>query len=133
MPSIHRSLSKWLCVALAVCALAAGGCTHEPKVDLTKVGQVKGNVAYKGAPVRGARLTFRSKTVEEPAFGVSDAQGNFTAMTNDTMGILPGEYVVTVNHPQMKLPAKYGEAESSPVKLTVAAGEDRELPIALED
>ncbi|MFN0055396.1 MAG: carboxypeptidase-like regulatory domain-containing protein [Planctomycetales bacterium] len=94
---------------------------------------MRGTLAYKGSPVAGAFLTFQSKDLDEPAFCWSDADGRFAAMTNDTIGIFPGEYVVTVSLPDGGIPQVYAEASSSPLRLRVESGSAQDFEIQLED
>ena len=55
-------------------------------------------------------------------------------MTNDSgEGMPAGEYVVTISHPRGGIPAKYADADSSPLRITVEEGAENEFAIILED
>jgi hypothetical protein len=53
-------------------------------------------------------------------------------MTNDTAGIFPGEYLVTVSHPKGGIPEKYSDPEQTPLLITVE-GQEQDLSITLDD
>ena len=130
--AISRPASLWLAGCLCYCA----GCGPTPPQQTAPPVQVRGKVTYQGKPVPGAQLTFHREFDDERegAFAVTDARGEFHGATNDTTGILPGEYHVTVFHPRMNLPNRYADVESSPLKLTII-GEQSELefPVELAD
>jgi hypothetical protein len=108
------------------------GCGTQSPAPIEVVA-VSGAVSYRGRPVGGAQLTFRDERAAEPGFAISDAQGRFSCMTNDTVGIPPGNYVVTVAHPRRSLPSKYTRPELSTVKVQIKPDGPNELVIALED
>ncbi|MGQ0636610.1 MAG: hypothetical protein ACT4QC_18525 [Planctomycetaceae bacterium] len=84
--------------------------------------------------MKNAQITLHSDGAAEPAFALTDARGRFTCMTNDTSGVLPGEYRVTVARarPQGGLPEKYADSKTTPLKITVVAGQN-DLALTLED
>lgn len=125
---------KFPSVLIAGLLLAsAEGCSRPAIPDLTKVQPVHGTLIYKASPVEGAFLTFYSEDSDEAGFCWSDSQGRFAVMTNDTAGILPGEYLVTVSHPNSGVPEKYADPERTPLWITVEEGQEHDLSITLEN
>jgi hypothetical protein len=96
---------------------------------------VTGKVTYRGKPVPGALVTLRDQVPDHAAFGITDAQGRFKLGTNDTEGIYPGSYQVTVTSPTGKpvLPQKCGSVETSSLEFVAKVGEAQEFPIELQD
>lgn len=122
----------WLAVFLACILCGCGRPTHLEDPD--QVVRVHGNVVYKGQLLAGAQLTFHREGPGESAFGVTDERGQYTGMTNDTSGMYPGEYRVTVIHPRIALPKKYADVESSPLEMTVFEEEaNQEFLVQLND
>ena len=120
----------------AACVLSLAGCSKGLKqAEPPVVVSVQGTVTYKAKPVPGATVIFRNDNPEHSAFGVADAQGRFTSMTNDTTGMFPGKYRATVTQPHRpkSIPKKYDSIETADLELTVVAGEPVEFPIALSD
>jgi hypothetical protein len=55
-------------------------------------------------------------------------------MTNDSgEGMPAGDYVITISRPRGGIPAKYADADLSPLQITVEEGGENEFPIDLED
>lgn len=82
-------------VALTVIAGCGGGSAKPSKRE--PVFKVQGKVTYKGKPVAGADVTFRSESVERSAFGRTDDQGNYKLSTfgaND--GAVAGKHSVVI-------------------------------------
>jgi len=84
-------LSRFALVAvIAIVGCGGGGST-------LKTVPVSGIVNYKGAPVKGAFVTFATAKTPRTAVGVCDASGRFkltTINTND--GAVAGEHVITI-------------------------------------
>lgn len=134
MPRFDNATMRRTCTVIAGVLLTLnGGCSRPPVQDLTKVLPVQGTLVYKASPVFGAFLTFYSDESEEAAFCWSDAEGRFAVMTNDTAGVFPGRYLVTVSHPDGGVPEKYSDPERTPLWVTVTEGQGQELSITLED
>jgi hypothetical protein len=82
--------------ALSIAFAGCGGGGSAPK-NREPVFQVKGKVTYKGQPVAGADIAFKSKSVERTAFGRTDEDGEFqlsTFGTND--GAVAGNHDVII-------------------------------------
>lgn len=74
-----------------------GGGAAAPK-NREPVFQVRGKVTYKGKPVAGADIAFKSKSVERTAFGRTDEDGEYqlsTFGTND--GAVAGNHDVSIS------------------------------------
>ncbi len=82
---------------LSLTILAAGGCRSQ-KIKGLVPGE--GVVLYEGIPLAWASLSFipvdKTKAGSRTAAAMTDARGNFSVRTLGQKGILPGEYVVTV-------------------------------------
>lgn len=121
--------------------------------------EVSGKVTHGGSPVAGAAVTFKATTGTKSAFGRTNEEGVYTlTMGGPTPGVEPGEYVVTVTKTETTggtvvseddpaydgaasaqeatvkqlLPAKYGNANSTPLKATLTKGKN-DVPLELED
>lgn len=130
---------SWL-VCLFWCGLGLNsGCGQAKQEDPETVVPLRGKVVYKGQAVSGAQLSFHRQAIGdaspgESGFAISDPKGEFVAMTNDNPGLFPGEYRVTVTHPQAALPKKYSDAEDSPLELTVFEDEpSQKFEVNLQD
>ncbi|MDA7950646.1 MAG: pollen Ole e 1 allergen/extensin family protein [Pirellulaceae bacterium] len=101
---------------------------------------VTGTVTLDGSPLAGVRVSFMSvvdeKTVDisHTAAGTTDESGAFTLSTTYSSkkhgGAVHGEHVVIVRVPSSykgdnppEIPAKYGNAEKSPLRFTVTDDE----------
>ncbi|MBS0265672.1 MAG: hypothetical protein JSS02_27315 [Planctomycetes bacterium] len=68
------------------------------------------------------------------AHGVADSHGRYSlAMPEHGPGAIPGEYVVTVTHPEGGLPSRYKSEDSSPLRVTVPDQETNDVPLELTD
>src|SRR5262245_54563391 len=125
---------------IAATVLAAAGCSSEGSLV-----SVSGKITYKGQPVPGATVVFMGDETTRPATAVSGPDGSYSLTTLDSRGAMPGQYSVVVSKtdappdkgepPSMEeaaklanrpppavkqlLPAKYGDAATSPLKLEV--------------
>lgn len=110
------------------------GCSHSESTVPAGVVPATGSLTYKGNPVAEAQLTFWMDDVPEPGFALTDLQGNFKCMTNDSAdGIEPGDYLVTVTSPKGGIPAKYADVNSSPLRVTIEDGATNDFTLKLED
>lgn len=86
--------------------IAGCGGTTKPS-NREPVFKVQGKVTYKGKPVAGADVTFRSESVERSAFGRTDDQGNYRLSTfgaND--GAVAGKHSVIITKGAAAEPSK---------------------------
>jgi hypothetical protein len=124
-------LRPWLIGTLLI---ASAGCSTSMEPMGTGNVSASGTLVYHGEPVAGARLIFWNDDLLEPAFAQTDGQGRFACVSNDTdSGLLPGDYLVTVTHPDGGIPDKYTDAASSPLNITIADGAENILSLKLED
>lgn len=114
---------------------------------------VTGTVTYQGKPVSNGTVSFLPVDPQKgrSAMGKIDPNGRYVAMTSETIkGLLPGEYIVTVSAfktpiadlspaksasaDNLAVPARYTDPKTSPLKLTVAAGDrSKTFDIPLEE
>ena len=93
-----------------------------------------GTLTYSGQPVVAAQLTFLGDDSSEPGFAVTDEQGRFKCMTNDSSdGVAPGDYVVIVSSPRGGFPERYSDAQLSPLRITVEEEAENDFAHQLED
>ena len=125
-------VSSWL-VAAGLAAVLAG-CSHALDDMPAEVIPVEGTLTYRGQPVPEAQLTFRGDDRLEPAFAITDANGKFHCMTNDSSaGMPPGDYVVTIANARGGIPEKYTADETTPLRVTVEESGENRLLLELED
>jgi hypothetical protein len=120
---------------------------------------VTGKVTYQGKPVAGATILFMGDETARPATAISGPDGSYSLRTLDAAGAAPGKYTVVVSKidtpaeageppsmeeaakqagrppppPKRLLPAKYGEAATSPLKYEVLPGQKNAYDINLAD
>lgn len=135
MKSTCQRTKSVLILILAVFVLTAiVGCSRSIDGPPAEVFSASGTLAYRGNPVAQAQLTFWSDDLPEPAFALTDALGRFRCMTNDTDDGMPsGVYLVTVTSPSGRIPDKYADVDSSPLRVTVARVEGNEFVLELID
>jgi hypothetical protein len=132
VPSRCRIIRNLTVAGIAI--LVAAGCSESNGPAPREIVRAQGTLTYRGRPVPEAQLTFRGDDPSEPAFAVTDSNGRFRCMTNDSSdGMPPGEYVVTISSPRGGVPEKYTDAETSPLWITVEVGAENDFPIELED
>lgn len=123
-------------LALGLLAVAvASGCGRGD------VGAVSGRVLGPGGgPLAKARVTATSTGGGKTVYGTTDADGNFSLSTgNPTEGVPPGDYRVGVVedlgdpelHRKPSIDRKYGNAATSGITVSVAAGDEKTLNIEL--
>src|SRR5437016_547970 len=107
-------------VLLSILLPAASGCSGSTGPAPREFVPVQGTLTYRGQPVPDAQLTFRGDDPSEPAFAVTDSNGKFQCMTNDSgEGMPAGEYIITISRPRGGIPEKYADADRSPLRITV--------------
>jgi len=127
-------MQSFLRQAVSLVLLAAAGCCGSSGPAPRDIVPARGTLTYRGQPVPDAQLTFRGDDPSEPAFAVTDSNGRFRCMTNDSSeGMPPGEYVITVSRPRGGIPEKYVTADTSPLLIVVEEGAENDLEIKLED
>jgi len=134
-----------LLAALACASCSGGGSALNP---------VRGQVLYKGQPLKGAVVTFHPKaggksfTTLLPV-GMTGEDGSFTLATGDKEGAPAGEYVVTLICPEDvavpkgkiltappesrdRLQGAYASRETSTLQRQVKAGSNQLEPLSLK-
>jgi hypothetical protein len=88
-------------------------------------------LSYKGRPLSGAKVTFVPDfflaDVIEPATGEADSEGMVNPVTQgaEVPGVRAGYYRVVVESPNVKVPAKYASADSTPLGVEISGiGDD---------
>jgi hypothetical protein len=141
----------WFCTALLM-----AGCGQSSGIGTAPV---SGKVTYKGQPVEGATISFIPDASARPATAISASGGSYRLTTLDSPGAMPGQYTVVVRkteiagdpakavtmeealklnnrpppQPKELLPAKYGDAAKSPLKVEVKAGARNVFDLQLVD
>jgi hypothetical protein len=101
-------------------------------------------LSYKGRPLAGAKVAlvpeFFLEGVVEPASGETFFDGTVNPLTQgmDLPGVRVGYYRVVVDAPSVRLPAKYGSAETTPLGVEVSPVSDDprsygNIPLVLRD
>lgn len=152
----YRISMGLILVAALVSSIGCGKAGH-----LSGLVPAKGVVTYKGSPVEGATVMFIPDGAESlgqrTASAMTDAEGKFVTMTlQPEDGIFPGPYKVTIKqdvpdkvytkeeleaHPMglpaptytNKLPAKYADAKSTPLSITLEKKGDTGIMFELTD
>jgi hypothetical protein len=131
---------------LFVCLALVAGCGGPVNVE--------GKVVRDGKPLAGATVVFLPVDGGQEAGDVTDEEGNFRLKNPQKMGIVPGEYLVTVSKtvwpPGMKvpgpqemtiplvakmkesLPAEYTLKDKTPLKITVPRGGIKDLVLEIK-
>ncbi len=92
--AMYRRRSFFSVLVLASCCLA--GCRRGSDLEWPATLKVTGKVTFDGKPVEGAHVTFSSKVKGPPAFGETDAKGEFELSTSWGKGAVAGPYLVTI-------------------------------------
>lgn len=153
--AFSRMIEWPIVVSLALVAVPIFGCSSKAPVSGKRV---TGTVTYNGAPVEGASVSFISPTAS--GYGSTDKDGHFTLRSSQGEGVPVGDYKVTVTKievlaagkeatsetdyvppdpnvppPQPKdlLPAKYKQAETTPLSGNVTESGPNEVTLTLTD
>jgi hypothetical protein len=119
-------------VLILAIAMLGGAC----KKSSTKLFPVKGKVLFKDQPAEGAKVVFSPMGEANAQFrgdrpsATVNADGSFEMRTDEGVGAPPGEYAVLITwfpprdenpnaNPKNKLPKKYSDPTSPPLKATV--------------
>jgi hypothetical protein len=124
---------------LIASALFLVGCNGKQR-DLVVV---QGRVTYQGEPVAGGTIHFTPTEMgigakQRPSTCVIDKDGAFRVQSyRDSMGLPPGNYLVSVRHAQgsleepdkvvFLLPQKFSDPHTSGLKATIPAGSEEIL------
>jgi len=151
MSTTFRSAALLPMILLAGCGRSAGPVAH-----VEKVVPVAGTLTYLGNPLKDHQVAFLPTDGRRPAIGVTDAAGKFTLGTNRPGdGAPPGSHKVAIvwvcpssssdagqepvidnpaflPRPTIRIPAKYGNAESSGITQEVPPGGLNDLKIDLK-
>ncbi len=152
-PSTPRSLScrrgsVLPAALLASLFVAAAGCQKAPPPG-PKVAPVSGQISVNGEKAIGAHVTFHRVGETNPKaitpYAVVEGDGWFRPSTIDSFdGALPGDYVVTVTWPTIRveggeeiegpdrLQGRYATREHPAAKVTVVDGENEYPPFELK-
>jgi len=147
-----------LCGLAVLTLLSLPGCSWKTKDKWTearpKVYPVQGVVLYKGAPVEGAVVVFRSETKQVAAQGTTDSQGRFSLTTYDQGdGVVEGKHQVRISKIKVEpapplanpeanpvppkelnlLPARYADFKTSKLTADVAPSGTNEFEFTLTD
>jgi hemoglobin len=87
-----------------------------------KEGELSGTLTFDGKPLAKATLTLTPAS-GEPATAKTDDDGKFTVAK-----LKPGSYVISIKS-DVKLPEKYGDAKTSPLKTDVKEGKDNKATL----
>lgn len=141
--------NRWRMAAVLALAATCYACSDSTDHRIT-VFPVSGKVLFNGQPAAGAQVLLFPKGHALPdgsaATGIVKDDGTFQAsIYSDGSGVPPGEYVVTVQWFKLVqtdggagrgpnvIPARYGDPEKSPVKVTVAeSGQTTIEPIEIK-
>jgi hypothetical protein len=137
------------CLTAAAYLLAIGGCgKSQDPVGRPPVFHAEGKLVYDNGPLAGAFVVLHPRAPSGPSsprpHGQAAADGSFTLTSYDSNDGAPaGEYAVTVElRPLVKnggdyaagpnvLPKKYSRAETSPVTVKIAEGNNDLAPIQI--
>lgn len=143
---------KRFAVLLLLTSLAGCG-TPQPRIEIEKVVPVSGTLTYQGQPLEQYEVTFYPTDGRRAAVGLTDAAGQFKLGTNKIGdGAPPGMNKIGVNYlsvsaddlagssdgrtylrqPKFKIPAKYGNPETSGLTQDVPSGGLPDLKLDLQ-
>lgn len=150
-------MSLLRCLALVLVGITTfSGCGDPgPVAEIEKVAPVSGTVTFQGKPLPGYQVTFLPTDGKRAATGITDAQGKFIMGTNDAGdGAPPGTHKIAfvwappsggepgqetiiddpskLPKPAIKIPAKYGNPETSGFTQEVPARGVQDLKFDLQ-
>lgn len=144
MLSLVQLCNRWIYIVAIVCTLGCGA-------ETLSLVDVSGTVTYRGKPVSNATITFYPKQ-GPPAFGVSDAQGQFSLETNGQPGAVPETAKVSVvaveelrtlppseqnpeglTETRSLIPSKYSLIATTPLEAEVSATGQNRFEFQLAD
>jgi hypothetical protein len=145
---IRHTHGRQFCLVLLAAGIALSAGCSDGDPTRVPVHPVLGAIQFRGQPTNGAFVTLHptnGASVDAPYPRASvTADGSFTLTTYDgNDGAPAGDYVLTVQwyRPVKQggdwvggpnvLPKKYASPQTSEVRITVAAGENRLMPIQL--
>lgn len=126
--------SRLRCAALLLLTSLAACGTPQPRIEIEKVVPVSGTLTYRGQPAEQYEVTFYPTDARRAAVGLTDAKGQFKLGTNGIGdGAPPGMNRIGVSYltvsaddvtgssdgrtylrqPKVKIPAKFGNPETS--------------------
>lgn len=141
----YSSLGILACLCLVMLVAGCSGTTSAGA-------QATGVITLDGSPLPNAFITFVPKGGGSSAFATSDAQGNFTVKSAESVtGLAPGEYVVVVESGESSgeeaggesetqgevstsgspIPAKYMSDATSDLTVTISEGEQKAVTLEL--
>jgi hypothetical protein len=132
---VSRRWVSWVALALVFVAMVAGCGRSEHAA-------VSGTLLRRGGtPLVGARIVATSKETGKSAYSTTDDAGHFELGVGENGdGIPPGNYDVIIvenrgdpdNRRPPAIAAKYGDARTSGLQVSVEAGETKQLNITLD-
>ncbi len=97
---------------------------HKYRLEKVEAAKVSGTVILNGKPLAGASVQFvPTGAGGSAARGRTNNAGNFVAVAGGMPGVLPGEYQVVIEKDGL-VPAKFANANTSPLRFTVATGKN---------
>lgn len=133
---VRRAKNSWMGpfgIGLAVLVAAVAGCGRRAEVS--------GTVTLDGVPLTNGVVTFTPRDAGASAYAAIDADGRYTAQTGASVGLAPGDYVVTVaaNLPTgeggptgpgpysdgispLSTPQRYADRSQSPLRAVLKSG-----------
>ncbi len=131
-----RAIERWaspIGIGLALLVAAVAGCGRRAEVS--------GTVTLDGVPLTSGVVTFTPRDAGASAYAAIDADGRYIAQTGASVGLAPGDYVVTVaaNLPAgeggptgpgpysdgirpLSTPQRYADRSQSPLRALLKSG-----------
>jgi hypothetical protein len=143
---------SWRWVGMLAVVLSLAGCSGGSSIDTY---EVSGTVTHNEKPVANVMITFNPDGSGYPASGVTDAQGNFSALTTNQPedGVAEGQYIITLSEvtelstepieseeaytktseQDLPFPPKYESTVTSDLKATVNATSEKSFTFTLSE
>ncbi len=142
-------LYRFLCVSILA---GIAGCNSQPTGDIVKTAPASGTLTFRGEALEYYRVGL-FPTDNRPAMGVTNAEGKFVLGTNKPDdGAVIGEHKVAITYvgppstnpeegmtvftppppPKHKIPAKYGNPETSNLKVDIPKSGNKEIKLDLQ-